>query len=51
MLGDPPWEMRGSSLHIRNLSPGVQHQEDKPFGWIENQWGLPEGCKKPRLCS
>ena len=40
MLGDPPWETRGSSLHIRHLSPGVQHQEDKPLGWIEKTSGV-----------
>ena len=25
MVGDTPWEVRGASLHIRHLSPGVQH--------------------------
>lgn len=34
MLGDPPWEARASSLHIRCFSPDVQHAE-RQAPWLE----------------
>lgn len=24
--------------HIGHLSPGIQHKEDEPLGWFEDQW-------------
>lgn len=33
--------------HIGHPNPGIKRQEDKPG--FENQWGLPEGCRKQTL--
>ena len=50
-LGDPPWEERGLSHILDTAAPGSDTRKTSPLSWFENQWGLPEGCKKPRLCS
>ena len=46
---DPPWGARGSS-HILG-TPSLTSSTGKvtPLGSFEIQWGLQEGCRKPRL--
>lgn len=37
---------KGVQPHIGHPNPEIEHQEDKaPFPGLENQGGLPEGCR------
>ena len=47
---DPPWEARGSRHILRIPSLTSNTRKVTPLGWFEIQWGLQEGCKKPKLC-
>ena len=47
-LGDPPWA-RGSSHILGTPSLASNTRKVSPLSWFENQWGLQEGCRKPKL--
>ena len=49
-------QAQGSSLKTEGFEPHIGYQgsstgKTSPLGWFGKQWGLPVGCRKPRLHS
>ena len=46
---DPLWGARGSSCILGTPSLTSNTRKVTPLGWLEIQWGLQEGSRKPKL--
>lgn len=43
--------LRSYNLSLVLVNPALTLGRGAPISWVESQWGLLEGYKKPRLCS